>query len=171
MGAFFVRATVGSAFVVMIAACGTSTPLGVGGSGGANNTTTLAEYDIAVKKWQSVGPAHYRIVVTHTCECNSELQRATRVTVLHTPGSTTETIEEVVDAATLQPVSTERKTSVKSVDGLLVLIGQGLALNPQDSRITYDFSVGYPLSINIDPVESITGDEIVYKVTSFEVLP
>jgi hypothetical protein len=41
----------------------------------------------------------------------------------------------------------------------------------QETRITYDPTLGYPISINIDPVTSIPGDEVVYKVTSFEALP
>jgi hypothetical protein len=32
-------------------------------------------------------------------------------------------------------------------------------------------TLGYPISINIDPVTSIPGDEVVSKVTSFEALP
>ena len=114
---------------------------------------------------------HYRIVVQQTCECSTDLQRPTRVTVRRTGGQAVETIEEVVDAQTLAPVSMERQTAAKSVDGLLVLIWLALALNPQESRITYDATLGYPISINIDPVTSIPGDEFVYKVTSFETLP
>jgi hypothetical protein len=77
----------------------------------------------------------------------------------------------VVDAVTLGPVSNERRSAAKSVDGLLVLIQQVLALNPSDSRITYDATLGYPISINIDPVASIPGDELVYKITAFETIP
>ena len=93
------------------------------------------------------------------------------VTVLRTGGQGVETIEEVVDAQTLAAVSNERKAAAKSVDGLLVLISQALALQPQDARVTYDATLGYPISINIDPVTSIPGDEFVYKITSFETLP
>jgi hypothetical protein len=174
MAAFFVRSsivTVGAALVLATAACGTSDPIGIGGNNNGNNGTTQAEYDLAVKKWQTSGPVHYRIVVQQTCECSTDLQRPTRVTVRRTPGQSTETIEEVVDAQTLADVSLERKTAAKSVDGLLVLISQALQLNPQESRITYDSTLGYPISINIDPVTSIPGDEFVYKITSFETLP
>ena len=93
------------------------------------------------------------------------------MTVRRTGGTSVENIEDVVDVVTLGPVSTERRAAAKSVDGLLVLIQQALALNPQDVRITYDATLGYPISVNIDPVTSITGDEIVYKITSFETLP
>ena len=171
MGAFFGRASIGAALVLVIAGCGSNNPIGIGGNGGGNNTTTLAEYDISLKKWQTLGPLHYRIVVTKTCECATDLQRPTRVTVLRNATQGLETIEDVVDVGTGQPVTGERRTSAKSVDGLLVLISQGLALNPQETRITYDSTLGYPLSIMIDPVTSIPGDEIVYKVTVFETLP
>lgn len=171
MGAFFGRASLVAAFVLTAAACGGIDPVGVGGGGGNNTGTTQAEYDLALKKWQAAAPGHYRIVVAQTCECATDMQRPTRVTVRRTGGMSVETIEDVVDAATLQPVSVDRRAAAKSVDGLLVLISQALALNPQDSRITYDATLGYPISINIDPVTSITGDEIVYKVTSFETLP
>lgn len=175
MAAFFVRArvaTVGAALLLATAACSTSDPIGVGGSNNnGNNGTTQAEYDLALKKWQTSAPLHYRIVVQQTCECSTDMQRPTRVTVRRTGGQAVETIEEVVDAQTLAVVSADRKAAAKSVDGLLVLISQALALNPQDSRITYDATLGYPISIFIDPVTSITGDEFVYKVTSFETLP
>jgi len=170
MRALFGRASVSAAFVLVVAACGDTAPLGVGGSNNGGNTVTAAEYDIALKKWQAGAPSHYRIVYQQTCECSADLQRPTRVTVRRVD-SQTETIEEVVDAATLTPATGDRKTGAKSVDGLLVLISQALALNPQDARITYDATLGYPLTINIDPVTSISGDEIVYKITSFETLP
>ena len=172
MSAFFSRAPLVAALVLAVGACSTSTPLGISGNGGGgNNATTEAEYDIALKKWQTTGPLHYRIVVQHTCECATDMQRATRVTVLRNATENTENIEDVVDAATLQPVGQDRRLAAKSVDGLLVLISQGLGLNPAEARITYDSGLGYPLSINIDPVPSIAGDEIVYKVTSFEAIP
>ena len=80
-------------------------------------------------------------------------------------------IESVVDAATGAAVSQDRLLAAKSVDGLLILVQQALGLNPQEARVTYDATLGYPISINIDPVTSIQGDEVVYKVTSFETLP
>ena len=174
MAAFFVRAsftTLGTALVLATAACSTSDPIGVGGNTNGGNGTVAAEYDLALKKWQASAPVHYRIVVQQTCECATDLQRPTRVTVRRTGGQAVETIEEVVDAQTLAAVSADRKAAAKSVDGLLVLIQQALALSPQDARITYDATLGYPISVNIDPVLSITGDEFVYKVTSFETLP
>jgi len=172
MPVFVLRASISAAFVLTVAACSTSDPLGVGGNNnGGNNAGVQAEYDLAVKKWQGAAPAHYRIIVQQTCECATDMQRPTRVTVRRTGGQDVEQIEDVVDAATLQPVSAQRRQAVKSVDGLLVLISQALALNPQESRITYDATLGYPISINIDPVTSISGDEFVYKVTSFETLP
>jgi hypothetical protein len=171
MSAFFSRAPLVAALVLAVGACSTSTPLGVGGGGGPNNGIVAAEYDIALKKWQTTGPLHYRIVVQHTCECSTDMQRATRVTVLRNAAQNTETIEDVVEAATGTAVGADRRQAAKSVDGLLVLISQGLGLNPAEARITYDSGLGYPLSINIDPVPSIAGDEIVYKVTSFETIP
>jgi hypothetical protein len=171
MSAFLGRVSQLAALVLVIAGCGSSEPIGIGG-GGINNGTSQAEYDLALKKWQTSGPVHYRIVVAQTCECSTDMQRATRVTVRRVPGPTvTETIESVVDAATSQAVGQDRLLAAKSVDGLLVLIAQALALNPQDARITYDSALGYPISVNIDLVTSITGDEVVYKVTSFEILP
>jgi hypothetical protein len=172
MSACFSRASLVAALVLAVSACSASTPLGISGNGGGgNNATSQAEYDIALKKWQTTGPVHYRIIVQQTCECPTDMQRTTRVTVLRNATQNTENIEDVVDAATLQPVSQDRRLAAKSVDGLLVLISQGLGLNPADARITYDPTLGYPVSINIDPVSSIAGDEIVYKVTSFEAIP
>ena len=171
MAAFFVRASICALAVGVIGACGTSDSLGLGGSSNGGNAAIQAEYDLALKKWQGAAPGHYRIVVQQTCECTVEFQRSSRVTVRRTGGVEVENIEEVVDAATLGAVSTERKAAAKSVDGLLVLIQQALALNPADARVTYDATLGYPISINIDPVTSIPGDEVVYKVTSFETLP
>ena len=172
MQGFFGRAGIGAAFVLLIGACAASEPFAVGGgnTSGSNQAANEAEYDIAVKKWQAAAPAHYQIVYQQTCECSTEMQRPTRVTVRRTAGQP-ETIEDVADAGTPPgQVSTERRQSAKSVDGLLGIISQGLGLNPQDARVTYDPTLGYPLSINIDPT-SIPGDEIVYKVTSFQTLP
>jgi len=171
MSAFLGRASVVAALVLVVGACAGGDVIGLGGNSSNNNGTTQAEYDGALKKWQTVGPAHYRIVVAQTCECTTEFQRPVRVTVRRTPGGTDETIESVVDVGTNLAVSEDRRAAAKSVDGLLVLIAQGLALGPQDSRITYDATLGYPISVLIDPVTALPGDEIVYKVTSFETLP
>jgi len=172
MARLFCRASVSAALVLMVTACGTSEPLGVGGNGGGGPLATAqTEYDIALKKWQTSGPMHYRVVVAQTCECSVEMQRPTRLTVRRTGDASIEKIEEVVDAQTLGPVSDERKAAARSVDGLLVVISQWLQLGPQDARITYDATLGYPISVNIDPVTSIQGDEVVYKVTSVETLP
>lgn len=161
----------GAALICAVGACGSSESLGLGGSSNTNNGTTQAEYDLAVKKWQAAAPVHYRIVVQQTCECAVDFQRPVRVTVRRTGGQQLENIEEVVDAATLTAVSNDRLLAAKSVDGLLILISQALALNPQDARVTYDATLGYPININIDPVTSIPGDEVVYKVTSFTTIP
>ena len=171
MARFSWRAVAGASFVFLLGACGTSEPLGLGGNTNGNNGAVQAEYDVALKKWQASAPVHYRIVIQQTCECSTDLQRASRVTVRRTGDQQVEQVEEVVDAASLEPVSNARKLAAKSVDGLLVIIQQALALNPQDSRITYDATLGYPISVNIDPVTSITGDEFIYKITSFETLP
>ena len=171
MRAFFGRASIGAALICVALACSASEPLGVGGNTNGGNGTIQAEYDLSLKKWQAAAPVHYRIVVQQTCECATDFQRPTRVTVRRTGGQQLENIEEVVDAATLTAVSQDRLLAAKSVDGLLVLISQALALNPQEARITYDATLGYPISINIDPVTSIPGDEVVYKVTSFQALP
>src|SRR5262245_35163420 len=126
MHAFVGRALV-AAVMFVLGACAPSDTVGVGGNSNGNNGTTQAEYDLALKKWQGAAPVHYRIVVAQTCECTSELQRPSRVTVRRTGGQTVETIEDVVDAATLGTVSPDRRAAAKSVDGLLVLIQQALA--------------------------------------------
>lgn len=156
--------------VLGVGACAGDGLVGVGGSNtGGTGAINQAEYDIQLKKWQANAPAHYRIVYQQTCECATDLQRPTRVTARRVDGQ--DSIEEVLDAQRLEQVSLDRKAAAKSVDGLFTLISQGLALSPQEYRVTYDPTLGYPLSINIDPVTSISGDEIVYKVTSFETIP
>ena len=168
------RAVISSGVVFVtaaIGACGGNELVGAGSGSatGSNQAANEAEYDIAVKKWQANAPAHYEIVYQQTCECSTDLQRPTRVTVRRTNGQ--DVIEAVADAATTpRPVTDERRQAAKSVDGLLVIVNQGLSLNPQDARVTYDPTLGYPLSINIDPT-SVPGDEIVFKVTSFVTLP
>jgi hypothetical protein len=171
MSAFLGRASFVAALVLVVGACAGGDVIGIGGNSGNNNGATQSEYDGALKKWQTVGPAHYRMVVAQTCECTTEFQRPARVTVRRTPGQPGETIESVVDVGTNQAVSEDRRAAAKSVDGLLAVIAQGLAVGPQDSRITYDATLGYPISVLIDPVTALPGDEIVYKVTSFETLP
>ena len=171
MQKFFGHAGVGAACVLVIGACSDSLPVGLGGSGTTTTTCqTLyeTEYDLALERWQANAPAHYQIVYKQTCECAVDMQRPTRVTVRRTGQS--ETIEDVVDAGS-PPVtlSDDRRDAAKSVNGLFDVISQALALNPADPRITYDGTVGYPVSINIDP--SSTGDGIVYKVTSFQAIP
>src|SRR5262245_51045224 len=127
MGASFVRAGAVAAFACLVAGCSTTDPVGVGGNNSGGNIGTIqAEYDAALKKWQGAAPVHYRIVVQHTCECSAEMQRASRLTVRRTGGADVENIEEVVDAATLGPVSTDRRAAAKSADGLLILIQQAL---------------------------------------------
>jgi len=171
MGRLLARAATSAAFVLLIGACADSGPVGLGGGGTSTSGQQLydAEYDLALKRWQANAPPHYEIVYKETCECTVEMQRPTRVTVRRSGGS--ETIEDVADAGSPPgTLSDDRRQAAKSVDGLFDLISQALSLNPQDPRITYDGKLGYPVSINIDP-SAVSGDEIVYKVTSFETLP
>src|SRR5689334_22487213 len=106
MARFLGRASASAALVFMAAACGSNESLGLGGSNtGGNNAVAQSEYDIASKKWQTGAPSHYRIVIAQTCECSVDFQRPTRVTVRRVGGPNVENIEEVVDAATLAPVS------------------------------------------------------------------
>jgi len=171
MRASFGRVPVGAAVLCLVSGCMGSDPVGAGGNSNGNNGVVQAEYDVALKKWQTNAPVHYRVVVAQTCECTVEMQRPTRLTVRRTGDASLENIEEIVDAQTGGVVSTERRAAAKSVDGLLILIQQALALKPDDARITYDGTLGFPISVNIDPVTSISGDELVYKVTSVETIP
>ena len=164
------RAAIGAGFVLLVGACAGTGPVGLGGGTTTNGQQLYeAEYDLALKRWQDNAPARYQIVVQQTCECTVEMQRPTRVTVRRTGGS--ETIEDVADAGSPPgTLSDDRRQAAKTVDGLFSLISQGLGLNPQDARITYEGTLGYPVSINIDPT-TVPGDEIVYKVTAFQALP
>ena len=171
MRRLFARAAVGAGFVVVIGGCSNNGVVGLGGSTTTSGTqTSETEYDLALKRWQTNAPAHYEIVYKQTCECPVDMQRPTRVTVRRSDGS--ETIEDVADAGE-PPVamSDDRRQAAKSVDGLFSVISQALGLNPEDPRITYDGKLGYPVSINIDPSGGVSGDESVYKVTSFQALP
>ena len=169
MQGFFGRAAIGAAFVLVIGACAGSEPVGLGGTTTSSQQTYEAEYDLALKKWQDTAPAHYQITYQQTCECDVELQRPTRVTVRRT--GTSETIEDVADAGSPPgTVSDARLQTAKGVNGFFDLISQSLSQNPQNARITYQGTYGYPVSINIDPTD-VPGDEIVYKVTAFEVIP
>ena len=170
MQGFFGRFGIGAVCILVISPCTDSVPSGLGGGGTTTTTTGTTyetEYDLALKRWQANAPAHYAIVYKHTCECTVEMQRPTRVTVRRTGES--ETIEDVADAGSpSDTVSDDRREAAKTVNGLFDLITQALALNPADPRITYDGTIGYPVSINIDP-SSGSGD--AYKVTSFQALP
>ena len=68
------------------------------------------------------------------------------------------------------PGGDTRLQTAKGVNGFFDLVSQSLSQNPQNARITYQGTYGYPVSINIDPTD-VPGDEIVYKVTRFEVIP
>jgi uncharacterized protein DUF6174 len=169
MQGFFGRAGIGAAFVLMIGGCAGEGPVGLGGTTTSSQQTYQTEYDLALKRWQDKAPAHYQIVYQQTCECTVEMQRPTRVTVRRT--GNTETIEDVADAGSPPgTLSNDRLQSAKTVNGLFDVISQSLAQNPQDARITYEGTYGYPVSINIDPTD-VPGDEIVYKVTSFQAIP
>jgi hypothetical protein len=169
MQGFFGRAGIGAAFFLVIGACAGDGPVGLGGTTTSSQQTYETEYDLALKKWQATAPTHYQITYQQTCECAVEMQRPTRVTVRRTGQN--ETIEDVADAGSPPgTVSDARLQVAKGVNGFFDLISQSLAQNPQDVRITYQGTYGYPVSINIDPTD-IPGDEIVYKVTAFEVIP
>src|SRR5262249_12687428 len=109
MRAFLGRAGISAVLLFGIVGCSTSDPLGVGGNSDRWNIAVgQSEYDLAVKKWQASALVHYHMVVAQTCECTTEFQRATGVTVRRTGGQSVEQIEEVVGAQTLLPVSDDR---------------------------------------------------------------
>lgn len=66
--------------------------------------------------------------------------------------------------------SKDLKAKGKTMEQLFGLVDQALAAKYADIKASYAATLGYPLTINLDPSLTVTGDQSSYKVSSFTAL-
>jgi hypothetical protein len=62
------------------------------------------------------------------------------------------------------------RSSYSSVPMIFQFLRETLATHPDKIEVTFDETMGYPISVFVDPKSDITDDEFHFEVTDFKVL-
>ena len=62
------------------------------------------------------------------------------------------------------------RSSYSSVPMLFQFLRETLATQPDRIEVTFDETIGYPVSVFVDPKADVTDDEFHFEVTDFKVL-
>jgi hypothetical protein len=116
--------------------------------------------------WESQGIRHYSYELNISCFCaiigmmplSIEVQDGQLVSISPADGTDIGNLGGIYE-------------NVSTIDKLFETIGQAAGQEPYTLEVSYDPTYGYPVSIYLDPAETIADDEIGYDVTNFQALP
>ena len=142
-------------------------PATLAACGGATAPAPNPELQAARIKWESGRPAAYSITVDRLCECTLEMSGPVVVAVRdHAIESRTYVPSAYFVNPT--PVSATYANLFPSVDGLFDLIDEAFRRRAASVDVTYDSTLGFPVTISIDYVTATADDEVRYRATNFQ---
>ena len=121
-----------------------------------------AEFDASLKRWKSAALSSYEYGYRKYCECHPDSPPETIVTVRS--GKVTAVRHRPVGYDHEVPADAKNLQYYWTVDGLFDLLRAAFARGAM-VRVTYDPSLGFPTSINIDYDANFIGDELDLKIT------
>jgi hypothetical protein len=121
----------------------------------AQTPSPAADIDRAEAVWRSVAPGEYSI----TLVVNAFYPGAGRPLTFRVTGDRAEVIGPALEPGLLAVYA-----RYSTVDRLFEVIRNATALQPTRQLVEFHPTLGYPLSINIDPRREVTHDEIVVQV-------
>jgi hypothetical protein len=148
------RAVVAAGVAVLALATGCATEPG----------TAQWERDLAdaEARWHAAALRNYTLSLVRTCDCVSGQTRPVTVTVLN--GAFTglvyaDSLGGAADTTLFQQYLT--------VDRYFTLLHQVLASGPYDFSAIYNQSIGFPISVTVNPERMTTGDEFLVAIYAF----
>lgn len=127
---------------------------GLGSCQGGGDPAALAELEDAQARWEEAGLDDYRLQLRFLCFCAEDVVAPVIVTV-------EDGVVAGVEWAEAQHPDADPPQERPTVDGLFEIARDAIA-NADAVRIEYDPRYGYPLTLAIDPDESVNDDEGTY---------
>ena len=116
---------------------------------------------VALARWAEQSPASYRITVSRSCECLSEMSGPVVVAVSN--GA----VESRHYTSTGAVVPSTYAASFPSVDGLFEIIEAARREGAAQLDVTYDPTYGYPTEVVFDNIRNAIDDEQTYTITDY----
>jgi hypothetical protein len=154
MNAARIPAVVAAALAALVASCTTA-------PGAPDWERDLAE---AEARWQAAAPANYHFSLVRTCGCVANQTRPVTVTVSNGAFASLVFADSVGGTA-----DTTLFRQYLTVDRYFALLHEVVASGPYTFSATYNQSLGFPLSITVDPERMVLGDEFLVEIYAFTV--
>jgi FlaG/FlaF family flagellin (archaellin) len=136
---------------------------------GMPGSSQARQLDASLQKWQAQNVSHYRMNVNIGCFC--PFFDRMPVTVEVRDGqvlSVTDSQGQVVAAD--DPIRSFGNEQLMTVEGVFAYARDAFQ-TADKTEVTYDPTLGYPVSLNIDRIEQAIDDEMSVLISEFEVLP
>jgi hypothetical protein len=129
-----------------------------GGEGALDVQDRLQKaYDEAQARWRGRAPARYEFTVDVGCFCAfGRRPMSFRVA----GGRATATVELTAEEARFYE-------GFDTIDELLAIVGDAIAIRPFRMTATFDSEFGFPVSVSINPNSMIFDEELRFTVTNF----
>ena len=127
----------------------------------ADLTGPAVEFEAAWQRWQRSGVTEYRYDVQILCFCGQVTTSPVTVTV--SGGQTV----SLVYADSLTPADTAMFRDVRTMDALFARLLSILRQKPDRFVATYHPTIGYPITVSVDPEAQLADEEVSYRVTNF----
>jgi hypothetical protein len=126
------------------------------GCGGSEREDRLAALAEAEQRWTTAGLTDYTLIVEHGCLCPPEERGPFEVRVV------TGAVDDVAHTdATVE--SPRPREDLLTVEALFEFLRDNAGAH--ELLVTYDGELGYPRSINVDPIEGAVDDEFFIGAT------
>lgn len=135
---------------VLAAAC-TSSP----------STPEQSQLESALETWSVHGPSSYSFTWQRHCECTTDTTAPIRITVDN------DQIVSAVYVETEQPVSTDVRAHLQTIDGIFGLIQDAVDEGADMITVQYSSEAGYPTSVAVDYSLGIADEELSLIVSDF----
>lgn len=116
-----------------------------------------------ISLWESKKTKKYAYNLDIECFCSDNTSNSLRVEV-------NDDTFKVVDLSLQNQDVTNEYRNYATIPTLFNLISQAYTRKPQSLEVKYNREYGYPALIIIDPVKKVMDDEMVIKISKFEVI-
>lgn len=129
------------------------------------SSDSMTAFAAARENWRSASATNYVYGYNKFCECHGEDPPETSVTVKD--GVVIAVAHQLDNSSRLVPAAPRNLSLYWTIDDIFELIESALARDAV-VRAHFDKSLGYPLSVYIDYMPNLIGDEVDIRLTRYE---
>jgi hypothetical protein len=119
------------------------------------------ELDLNRALWDAAAIHDYSMTFQRLCQCSFEFLIPVRITVRG------DTIREVTDLDTGEPVGQSIEEAFLAVDGVFDVIQEAINRNAAAIDVSYNNTFGYPIDVDIDLSRSQFNDDVQFQIREF----